>query len=425
VAEGDVHLLGATIGRNLECNGAQLINPKGKALYADGAKIDGYVFLRDGFGAEGEVNFLGATIGRNLECNGAQLTNPKGTALNVDGAKIAGAAFFRDGFKAQGEVKFLITTIGAGLEFDGAQLTNPQGIALNADGAKINGSVFLRNGFKADGGVEFINSEVKNFQWYQTRPSKHTWLDLRLMKAATLLDDESGWPLEGNLLLDGFTYDRIDHQAPKDAASRIRWLHRQSRNMVHTQPYEQLALVLRNMGLEREARKVMIAKNRHQANFTKPFSHGWWWYNVFGRLIGYGYVPSRAFFISLGFIVLGYVLFKIGYFTRNQVILPTDEGAYLKDAGGGIILMDGRPALADDYPKFNAFIYSVESFIPLLKLDQSSSWAPNAKRGKCFHVWRLHFTTGSLLRSYLWIHIIAGWVFTSLWVGAVTGLVKS
>ena len=33
-----------------------------RALIADGAKIEGYVFLRNGFKTEGEVNFLGATI---------------------------------------------------------------------------------------------------------------------------------------------------------------------------------------------------------------------------------------------------------------------------------------------------------------------------------------------------------------------------
>jgi sRNA-binding regulator protein Hfq len=380
--------------------------------------------LRDGFKSEGELNFLGATIGRNLECNGAQLTNPKGKALNADGAKIDGSVFLRNGFKSEGEVNFIIATIGGTLDCDqDSHFSNPDGIALNADGAKINGSVFLRNGFTADGGVEFINSELKGFQWYQTRPSKGTWLDLRLMKVATLLDDESGWPREGNLFLDGFTYDRIEDHAPKDAVSRIRWLHRQSHNTMHTQPYEQLALVLRNMGLEREARKVMIEKNRDQANFTKAFSHGWWWYNVFGRLIGYGYAPSRAFFISLGMIALGGLLFHLCY-VRN-IITPTDERGYMKDSAGQIILENGRRRFSEEYPKFNAFVYSLESFTPLLKLDQSESWTPNANRGVSIHFLGLHFTTGSLVRAYLWFHIVAGWVLTSLWVGGITGLVKS
>ena len=74
---------------------------------------------------------------------------------------------------------------------------------------------------------------------------------------------------------------------------------------------------------------------------------------------------------------------------------------------------------------FNAFVYSLECFTPLLKLDQSANWTPNANRDAGVHLWRLHFTPGTLLRTYLWFHIMAGWLLTSLWVGAVTGLVKS
>jgi hypothetical protein len=31
---------------------------------------------------------------------------------------------------------------------------------------------------------------------------------------------------------------------------------------------------------------------------------------------------------------------------------------------------------------------------------------------------------GNWIRLYLWIHTLAGWVFTTLWVGAFTGLLK-
>jgi len=106
-------------------------------------------FLRNGFTAEGEVNILFSTIGGNLDCQNAQLTNPEGKALNADGAKINGSVFLRDGFKANGEVNFLIATIGKGLDCSGAQLTNPNGKALNADRVNVAGYVFLRGGFKA------------------------------------------------------------------------------------------------------------------------------------------------------------------------------------------------------------------------------------------------------------------------------------
>jgi hypothetical protein len=54
-------------------------------------------------------------------------------------------------------------------------------------------------------------------------------------------------------------------------------------------------------------------------------------------------------------------------------------------------------------------------------------WTPNAYSGAPLNVGvigSLGFpkTWGSLLRCYLWCHIIAGWVLTTLWVGGLTGL---
>jgi hypothetical protein len=430
-ANGEVNLLGAKIGGALECDGAQLSNPKGKALNADRVNVGGYVFLRDGFKAQGEVNFLAATIGANLECDGAQLTNPEGKALYADESKINGSVFLRNGFNAEGEVTFLIATIGKNLECSRARLSNPNEYAFQADGAEIAGSVFLTDGFEADGGVGFTDSEVKgHLNWYKTRPAQNTWFDFRSAKVATLLDEESSWPVEARLFLDGFTYDRIDENSPVTAESRIRWLHRQPRDKFSPQPYEQLALVLRSMGHEREARAVMIEKNRDHARYlaehggrSRFLSNEWWWYNVLGRLIGYGYAPSRAFFISIGMILFGWWRFHRGF--KKKLITPSDEKAYKKDSPEIFAGENDERVISDDYPKFNALLYSMESFIPLVKFDQSSNWMPNANRGKPRKLWRLRFTTGGMLRVYLWFHIMAGWVLTSLWVGAITGLVKS
>jgi hypothetical protein len=344
-------------------------------LLADGAKIDGSVFLRNHFKAEGEVRLIGATIGGNLECDGAQLSNSNGKALNIERAKIGGCVFLRNGCKAEGEVRLLSATIGKGLIIHG--LLEPEKTILN----------------------------------------------LRFANAATVLDDEASWPKAGNLFLDGFRYERFDEISPLDAKSRKNWLRRQPKERFLPQPYEQLAAVLRQMGHDRGARLIMIEKNRERARFTRFPRQGWWWYNFFGRIIGYGYAPWRAFVMSAAMIVLGTVLFGYGF--SHGLISPTKENAYEKSPNGQFVLVNEKRKVADDYPVFNAFVYSLESFTPLLKLDQSASWTPNANRGEVRRVWVWEATAGEWLRRYLWFHIIAGWVLTTLWVGAVTGLVKS
>ena len=296
----------------------------------------------------------------------------------------------------------------------------PNENALTAESTKIGGSVFLRNGFNAEGTVNFLGSDIsKAFQWRDALSPEKAALDLRYAKVGTLWDDAASWPPAGKLFLSGFTYDQLDNLAPLDAKSRIEWLKRQSRESFLPQPYEQLASVFRTMGHEEEARNVLIQKSRDYAHFTHRFSQEWFWYRFAGKLIGYGYKPWRAFFMSLAVIAFGTWLFGCGY--TNDLISPAE-----KDAKRPTVVVSGRPRISDDYPKFNALVYSLESFTPLLKLDQSANWTPNANRGAHLQIWHsCTVTTGGLLRIYLWIHIITGWVLTSLWVGALTGLVKS
>ena len=349
--------------------------------------------------------------------------------LAADGAKIEGSVFLRRDFKAEGQVEFKAAAITGDVDchsghFSAAtsQSDDDTNAALSFNSAKIQGNVYLMDAFEAEGEVDLMNSEMKGLSLGDLS-GKKTSINLRSAKATILRDEQLTWPEEGHLFLDGFTYERIHGNPPFAATAPIQWLRRQPHDTFLPQPYEQLASVLKNMGYEREARLVMIEKNQDHANFTKRFSQEWWWYNVFGRLIGYGYAPSRAFFISLGMIALGWLLFHLCYV--GNIITPADERGYVKDPAGQIVLEDGRRRFSEDYPKFNALVFSLESFTPLLKLDQSESWTPNANRGVSIHFLGLHFTTGSLARVYLWFHIVAGWVLTSLWVGGITGLVKS
>ncbi len=105
---------------------------------------------------------------------------------------------------------------------------------------------------------------------------------------------------------------------------------------------------------------------------------------------------------------------------------PTRENAYQKDAKGGFVLDPlGNRIVSREYPAFSPLVYSLESFAPLLKFDQSANWAPNANSTKTITLGWCSHLTGGVLRGYLYCHIIMGWLLTSLWIGSVTGLVKT
>ena len=88
----DPLLLQSASLRNLFLNDSHL----GAGLGGDRLRATGGVFLR-GLVAKGEVRLLSAKLGGNLECDGARLTaGEAGFALNLQGARVTGALVLRE-----------------------------------------------------------------------------------------------------------------------------------------------------------------------------------------------------------------------------------------------------------------------------------------------------------------------------------------
>jgi len=336
--------------------------------------------------------------------------------MRVEGAVLLNNSTF------EGEVRLLGATVGASIECQSTRFLNAGGRALTLDSATVKGAVIIRQAASVEGLFSATGVTIaRGLQIRELVSSQQLRLDLRDAKVSTLWDDQTAWPNIGNLYLDGFQYDRIFEGSYLDAKTRIEWLKRQPPEMFLPQPYEHLAAALRRMGHERDAQQIIIEKNRSRGRSAKFPKQEWWWYRFFGRAIGYGYRPWRALAASLAIILFGTIIFATGF--SNDLISPSKENTEQRKISDNIT--NGKRRFADDYPVFNPFTYSLESFIPLLRLDQNESWQPNANRGGHIYLWRRSVTTGGLLRYYLWLHVIAGWILTTLWVGAVTGLVKS
>ena len=157
---------------------------------------------------------------------------------------------------------------------------------------------------------------------------------------------------------------------------------------------------------------MMIAKNEEHARYVK-WRPEWLWYGPIGWLIGYGYDPWRAFWISLGLILIGWAVFRRGY--NRGLITPTEEISYA-------IWNYKIEPVSQFYRKFNAFVFSLETFVPLVKLGIADRWEPNGHKYFVKGGWP---KSGGRLRLYLWCHMIAGWLLSALWVGGITGLVKT
>jgi hypothetical protein len=424
-----LHADGLAVEGDLVLSGARLENPNGDALSADRMTVEGDVFLHQGFHATGEVRLLGARIQGQLACTGARLENPNGNALSADGMTVEGGVFLHQGFHATGAVWLLGARIQGQLACTGARLENPNGNALSADGMTVEGGVFLDEGFHATGAVRLLGARIQGQlscrgarlenpngdalivqrsavegSIFLDRSELNGALNLQYSRLRVIVDDEDSWPQRGQLLLDGLEYEGFaGDRTPMDAQRRLEWLRRQLPHF-RPQPYDQLARVFRRMGWETEAVEVLIAKQKDLIRYGKLSRWGKLTRRLLGVTIGYGYRPRRAFFWGLAFVFAGGLIFKWAY--THDLMVPVK---ILTDP-----LYRGSGTITTGYPRFQAWAYSLDVFLPIVDLHQESFWFPDA--GKPF---------GALVRLYLWFHIIAGWILSTLFVSGVTGLVKS
>jgi hypothetical protein len=359
-----------------------------RALQAESANIGGSVMLRfllkddntrKPFVADGAVYLLNTTVGGNVECQGCAFLNENGDAFVLAGAHIAGDLILGPGFHAHGR--------------------------LNLSGLKIDRNCVM---------FKFVEA-AKNI----------TSLDIRFANVVTIYHDPDSWPKAGGLLLNGLVYKNVslgggvslDGLVYKNGfvgppiygnwRKFLEWLRLQPTEPRALQPYEQLAKVLKSSGYESEATEVLIAK---QDDLRRYGNLGQWarvWKSLLGFSIRHGYKPHRALYGMLLFLVLGTVFFQMGYW--GHAITPSNTVVY-----------DRKPM---NYPRFQAFIYSLDTLLPIIDLKQKDYWLPNANRGNNV-VPCVRFRWGGLLRVYFWLHLVSGWILTTLLVAGFTGLVR-
>jgi hypothetical protein len=342
-----------------------------KFIDAEQVSVEGSMFFRDGFVSDGGLRLYGSRIGGNLECGGGNFIGKNRLAIDAEHVTIGGHCFFGKGFYAEGEIRLLASTIKGGLI-----LTDQ-------------------------------NSAMK---------SK---LDLRFANVGILRDEPISWPQEGDLSLTGFVYGYLDAGENDDIKSRINWLQRQPQKGFCTQPYEQLACVLRSCGWDEDAKKVLIAKAKDRVERGPKLTPGiWWWYKIIGPLIGYGYRPFRAIGWLMAFFVVGILLFGAGYL--NGYMIETQKAEMIMSE------VNDKAVVNEEYPEFNAIVYSLDVLIPIVNLYQVEYWLPNSQHGGLLvnHRWfTLH--TGGFLRLFFWLEILAGWLFTSLLIVGLSGRIRT
>jgi hypothetical protein len=241
VADGAVRLLSADIAGSLYCGGAKITGTDANhnALVADAVKVGGRVFLSAGFTADGAVRLHSADIGLQLDCSGAKITrtDKRGNGLVADGVKVGGDVFLRDGFTSAGTVGLRGARIDGGLFLQQATLAHT--VALEAQGARIGQELSWAPTRAVTGLVNLDRVQANRLDDDWSKAGAYWPAAGNLRLAGFVYDGFGGKHLAS--CRQRLDWVRSQHRKPQpDKPARF-----------GAQPYEQLASVYRQMGHER------------------------------------------------------------------------------------------------------------------------------------------------------------------------------
>lgn len=300
---------------------------------ADKLRVAGSLFLRKGFTAvsvDGRaVRLPGARIDGNFECDGATLSGANGSALHAEDIRIEGNLFLRDGFSAtadscQGAVVLNGAFVGGLVTFTDSTLKNLSGPALSARGIRVGGELVLgcSSSFQGRsrhvivdlfganlGAVRWSPFEMKNSEVGGALVSmEHVSAGWVGISGDVLCDaDISRDCAAGDLTISGLTYRSLA-VAGADWRKWLHWIRSHTRGYT-AQSYWQLAGVERAGGNDVAVRRILIAQQddlRIRGEFDSLWSrlrHRLW-----GLLAGYGYRIGRTVVTTLVVLVVAGLL---------------------------------------------------------------------------------------------------------------------
>jgi hypothetical protein len=154
---------------------------------------------------------------------------------------------------------------------------------------------------------------------------------------------------------------------------------------------------------------VLIASD--DLNYRRFGLYGRIWGAFLNTTIGYGYQPLRAIVWAFAVVIFGSLVVAIG-----------------KRAGVTRFKWpeDTPPPPGDPTAGLHPMLYSLDVFVPFVNLHQENYWwHDETASGECAIFGQRVPVRGSVLRYYLWLQIVAGWLLSAIFIAGVTGLVRS
>jgi hypothetical protein len=403
---GTIRMEGATVHGTLALHG-ELSEPENMSLVGGtGMTVEGDLYLEDLDARGGRLNFRGATLG-SVNAAKAVIHNPGGDTISLNQAVVKGSVRLVDGFVSTGSVVLVRCRIQGRLHlgdgsftYEGTPPEDGAAVAIEAISAVISGGMDL--GWKsAEPAVDFTDATT-----------------------TFLADDPARWP--ARFAISGLTYERFETPQgglPRpiwDAQARSAWLGQQA--VYDSGPYQQAAKVFREHGYAAGAEQILIAERRQAGRVGRTAKR--WPRRALERsygAVGYGYRPWRVLWAIATLLALVTLTLAV---PPGQATMRASNGNGNIYSTAGLVQTPSGPAgpgatasqsCADGEVRcLSPFLYSVDTVIPLISLDQRSTWYPDP-----------HVRYGELMLWWLDLSTILGWLLSSVFVLSLARLARS
>jgi len=307
-----------------------------------------------------EVNASQMEVVGVLNARESHFNSSKG-AVDFTSLKVIGDAFFTRATFA-GPVTFQYARFAENWRCEGSAFTNAKAFA-NFEAVQVGATTSFADGTFA-GYVSFKDARFAalgfaNVKWPVTHLD-HPWL----------------W-------LNGMTYQRITAGSEKDSWNNLYELVQRTahKSAYSADIYASLEDYYRRLGYPGQANMFFRAqKQREREEVLTGFA--WAWSYFLDWFVGYGRSPQRAILWSVAIVGIGCLVFRADRMEPQQ----SEHCAR----------------------KYSAFWYSVDVYLPIIKLHDAEIWKPKEDY-VLGHVWRR-------------IHTVLGWALIPIAIAAWTGM---
>jgi hypothetical protein len=416
--EGTLRLAGALIRGNVNMRGIRLSAVDRSAfspalIDAPGVRIEGDTELQ-GIQAEGgSLDFRGAFISGVINISQARVDNPDGHTLSLMRATVKGSVIAY-GFMSTGMFNLTQASTEGRFLCSRAVLECPR--PTPEDG--VNGRGLA---------IEAISASFASgmdMGWDSVSPSA----DFSNTVTSFLADDPARWP--ANFVVSGFRYERLESPLflpPRqlwDYEARCAWLARQH----DAGPYEQAARVFRQHGYGDGAREILIAQRKAaRSAITGPAARPRRALDAaYNLTVSYGYRPVRVLWVICALLILVTISLQVPA-AKATMRATTATGAVYTPSGplqqdNASNPATGQPGGAQPAEAcgngqvrcFNPVLYSIDTVIPLISLDQRSTWYPDAAT-----------RDGAIMEWWLNVAVMLGWLLSSIFVLSFASFARS